>query len=131
MIPFNLPLEIRDEIQAIPIPLIARNNDKLAWKFSPKGNFDMGSAYLLATNLMEAESFAGSRIWKLQTLLRIQIFIWRCMHNSIAVKEAFAKRGIPLATTCLMCHSDLNPSLMRSEIATWLNQYGTTRNPLF
>lgn len=62
MIPFNLPLEIRDEIQAIPIPLIARNNDKLAWKFSPKGNFDMGSAYLLATNLMEAESFAGSRI---------------------------------------------------------------------
>ena len=107
MIPFNLPLEIRDEIQAIPIPLIARNNDKLAWKFSPKGNFDMGSAYLLATNLMEVESFAGSRIWKLQTLLRIQIFIWRCMHNSIVVKETFAKRGIPLATTCLMCHSNL------------------------
>ena len=53
-IPFNLPLGIREEIQATPIPLIARNNDKLAWKFSPKGSFDMGSAYLIASNLMEA-----------------------------------------------------------------------------
>ena len=105
-IPFNLPLKIKDEIQATPIPLIARNNDKLAWKYSPKGSFDIGSAYLIATNLMEAKSFAGSWIWKLQTLPRILIFIWRCMHNSIAVKKVVAKRGILLDTSCLMCQSD-------------------------
>ena len=70
-IPFNLPLGIREEIQATPIPLIARTKDKLAWKFSPKGSFDMGSAYLIASNLMEAETFAGSWIWNLQTLPRI------------------------------------------------------------
>lgn len=105
-IPFNLPLGIREEIQATPIPLIARNNDKLAWKFSPKGSFDMGSAYLIASNLMEAESFAGSWIWKLQTLPRIQMFIWRCMHNSIAVKEVIAKRGILIDTSCPMCQSE-------------------------
>ena len=109
-IPFNLPLGIRDEIQATPIPLIARNNDKLAWKYSPKGSFDMGSAYLIASNLMEADSFAGSWIWKLQTLPRIQMFIWRCMHNSIAVKEVVAKRGILIDTSYPMCHSD-NESL--------------------
>ncbi|XP_075636557.1 uncharacterized protein LOC142608762 [Castanea sativa] len=59
-IPFNIPSEIRDEIQAIPIPLLARNNDKLAWKFSPKGCFDMRSAYLIANNLVEDVTFAGS-----------------------------------------------------------------------
>ena len=105
-IPFNLPLKIKDEIQATPIPLIARNNDKLAWKYSPKWSFDIGSAYLIATNLMEAKSFAGSWIWKLQTLPRIQMFIWRCPHNSVAVKEVIANRGILLDTSCPMCHSD-------------------------
>ncbi|KAL4621362.1 hypothetical protein ACB092_06G222000 [Castanea dentata] len=104
-IPFNIPLEIRDVIQAIPIPLIARNNDKLAWKFSPRGSFDMRSAYLIVKNLVEAGTFAGSWIWKLQTLPRIQIFIWRCIHESIAVKKVLAKRGIPLDTTCSMCQA--------------------------
>ena len=66
----------------------------------------MGSAYLIASNLMEAESFAGSWIWNLQTLPRIQMFIWRCMHNSIAVKEVIAKRGILIETSCPMCHSE-------------------------
>ena len=106
MIPFNLPSEIRDEIQAISISLLARNKDKLAWKLSPKGSFDMGSAYLIATNLMEAESFDVSWIWKLNTLPRIQMFIWRCMHRSIAVKEVLAKRGISLDNSCPMCQSD-------------------------
>lgn len=105
-IPFVLPPEIRDEIQAVPIPLISRSKDNLARKYSPKGSFDMKSAYLLATNLMEAESFSGTWIWKLQTLPRIQIFIWRCMRNSIVVKESLASRGIPLVTSCPLCHSE-------------------------
>ena len=65
----------------------------------------MKSFYLLATNMMEAESFLGSWIWKLQTLPRIQMFIWRCMHNSIGVKECLANRGIPLDTSCPLCHN--------------------------
>ena len=63
----------------------------------------MKSAYLLATNQMEADSFSGSWIWKLQTLPRIQMFIWKCMHNSFGVKECLAKRGIPLDTSCPLC----------------------------
>ena len=66
----------------------------------------MGSAYLIATNLMEAESFDVSWIWKLNTLPRIQMFIWRCMHMSIAVKEVLAKKGISLDTSCPMCQFD-------------------------
>ena len=61
-IPFELPLEIKADIQAVPLSVPARSSDKLAWKFFAKGIFDMKSFYLLATNMMEAESFLGSWI---------------------------------------------------------------------
>lgn len=78
-IPFELPSEVKTDIQAVPIPLVARCSDNLAWKFSSKGDFDMRSAYLLAINFLGNDSFSGSWIWKLPSLLRIQMFIWKCM----------------------------------------------------
>lgn len=96
---------MKDDIQAIPIPRVGRCGDKLAWKFSLEGDFDMRSAYLLAINTSDNDSFSGSRIWKLPSLPRIQMFIWKCMQQSIGVKDCLAKRGIPLDTTCPICHS--------------------------
>ena len=61
MIPFELPQNIKAEIQGTPIPIMARGGDKLVWKFSPKGGFEMRSAYLLTTNSLEAPLF----LWKL------------------------------------------------------------------
>ena len=95
-IPFEIPSEINADIQAVPLPVVSRSSDKLTWKFYAKGSFDMKSAYFLATDQMETNSFSGSWIWKLQTLPRIQMFIWRCMQNSIGVKEFLAKKGISL-----------------------------------
>lgn len=103
-IPFELPPKVKADIQAVPIPLVARCSDKLAWKFSPKGDFDLRSAYCLATNSSSNDSFSGSWIWKLPSLPRIQIFIWKCMKQSIGVKECLANKGIPLDTTCPLCH---------------------------
>ncbi|XP_065639085.1 uncharacterized protein LOC136071559 [Quercus suber] len=102
-IPFDIPSEIKADIQAVPVPAVARCNDKLAWKFSAKGSFDMKSAYFLATDQKETNSFSGSWIWKLQSLPRIQMFIWRCMRNSIGVKECLARRGISLDISCPLC----------------------------
>ena len=66
----------------------------------------MRSAYRLAINSSANESFSGSWIWKLPSLPRIQIFIWKCMQQSIGVKECLANRGIPLETTCPLCHTE-------------------------
>ena len=90
----------------MPTPLVARNGDKMAWKHLAKGGFDMKSAYLLASNLGNTKLFLGTWIWRLHTLPRIQMFIWRCMHNSIGVKECLARRGIPIDNTCPLCHSE-------------------------
>ncbi|KAK9998840.1 hypothetical protein SO802_018443 [Lithocarpus litseifolius] len=74
---------VRRKIQATPFPCVARNEDKLAWNPSPKGPFDLRSAYLLASEPLPDSTFQGKWIWKLDTLPRIQTFIWKCMHKSI------------------------------------------------
>ena len=47
-IPFELPLEVKRLIQATPVTLLSRGVDKLAWSGSPKGTFDLKSAYRIA-----------------------------------------------------------------------------------
>jgi len=43
----EFPNDIKRAIQATPIPLAARTEDKLAWKLSSKGEFDLKTAYSL------------------------------------------------------------------------------------
>ena len=81
----DLPNEVLRDIMATPIPFSARFEDKLAWKHSARGDFDLKSAYLLATNIMGDASFKGQWIWKLKILPRIQMFVWKCLHLSLGV----------------------------------------------
>ena len=72
---------------------------------SPKGVFNARSAYLLASDQQELLSFNGTWIWKLCTLPKIQMFIWKYLHKAIGVKERLAARGMHLDDTCPLCHS--------------------------
>ena len=59
------------------------------------GEFDSKNAYLLAIDEdPEAPDFHGKWIWKLKTLPKIQIFLWKCMHLRLPVKSILALRGI-------------------------------------
>ena len=51
MLQMELPKNIQREILATPIPLAARAEDKLAWKLSAKGDFDLKLAYSLTYRL--------------------------------------------------------------------------------
>ena len=59
-------------VVATPIHLVARSEDKLAWKLYPKGEFDMKSMYLLMLDPYIEAPFKAKWIWKLKTLPRIQ-----------------------------------------------------------
>ncbi|XP_075655084.1 uncharacterized protein LOC142625285 [Castanea sativa] len=104
-IPFDLPPEIKESIQAVPFPIAARSVDKLAWKGSSKGGFSSKGAYRLATQSLKAFCFPGSWIWKTCTLPKIQMFIWKCMHNSVGVRSYLAKRGLHISLDCPLCHT--------------------------
>lgn len=85
---------IRREVQATPISCVVRNKDRIAWKPSPKGFFILRSAYLLASEPLPDPAFHGKWIWKLDTLPRIQTFIWKCRHQSIGVRDNLQARGM-------------------------------------
>lgn len=104
LIPFELPSEIKTAIQVVPAPIFARNGDKLAWKMSPKGDFNARSAYLLALDQQDLNSSIGPGFGS-STLPKIQMFIWKCLHQAIGVKERLVAKGMHLDDTCLMCHS--------------------------
>ena len=101
-----LPSEIISELKATPIPLTTRMNDRLAWKYSPRGEFDLKSAYLLTTAARGDVPFMGNWIWKLKTMPRIQIFVWKCMHYSIGVNQCLMSRGVNVESNCPRCHRE-------------------------
>ena len=69
------PDKVLRDIMATPITFSTRIEDRLAWKHSVKGVFDLKSAYLLATDVIGDASFNGQWIWKLKMLPRIQMFV--------------------------------------------------------
>ena len=75
-IPFDLPLDIKESIKAVPFPIASRSGDKLVWKGSSNGDFSSKGAYLVATKPSEVVPFRGAWIWKLNTLPKIQMFLW-------------------------------------------------------
>ena len=63
---FEFPDFIKQELQAMPFALASRGEDKLTWKDSEHGIFNLGSAYKTVTYQGNTNSFRGKRIWKVR-----------------------------------------------------------------
>ena len=99
-----LPTNIQKEIQAMPRSWVSNEEDRLIWAASSNGNFNLNSAYLLADQFDNSVStFNGKWIWKINTLPRVQSFIWMCFHESLATRERLASRGMQIETSCPLC----------------------------
>lgn len=57
-----LPSEIINELKAMPTPQFAQVEGRLAWKYSPRGGFDLKSAYLLSIDSRGDAPFKGDWI---------------------------------------------------------------------
>ncbi|XP_030940193.1 aspartate aminotransferase, cytoplasmic isozyme 2-like [Quercus lobata] len=124
---FNLPSDIKDKINAIPIQLFGRKEDRLIWSLTKDGEFSTASAYKLASkDDGETDSFIGDWVWKLDTLPRIQSFFWLCHHRSIPVREMLAIRGLledlgfaPSGVVVLLHACAHNPTSVDPTIQQW------------
>ena len=105
-IPFELTPEIKSTIQAILISLADGGRDRIGWRGNARGCFDLKSAYSFAREVDDVEIIDAGWIWKLETLPKIKTFLWRCVHNSIGVKDCLARRGFMDDKGCFMCHRD-------------------------
>ena len=72
---FELPDSLKLELQAIPYAVASRGCDKLAWKDSEHGMFNLWSKYKIAMYKDRLFSFRGNWIWKAKILRRIQYFV--------------------------------------------------------
>ena len=130
------PDEILRDIMVTPIPFSARFEDRLAWKYSANGDFDLKSAYLLATDNRGDASFKGQWIWKLKILPRIQMFVWKCMHLSLGVNQCLVDRGLLMEACCPRCHGEVE-SIMHMlrdcpfSRTVWNHLGGCVNNSIF
>lgn len=103
---FDLPLNIKLEIQATPYAIATRSEDRLSWAANSHGNFDLKSVYNLATTRSVNHDFEGHWIWKVKILPKIQFFVRKCFHNNIGVKDCLVSRGISSDPSCPRCRDD-------------------------
>ena len=129
-IPFELPVVFKRMIQATPTAVVSRGVDKLAWVDSPKGTFNLSSAYRIAIG-KENNCLSPVRwIGKADMLPRIKTFLWLCTHNSIAVKVYLEKRSVVHETLCPICQGGSETILHALRDCTHIkhvwNQLGVT-----
>ena len=80
----------------------------MSWISNPRREFDSNNAYLITCRAnTNEECFWGNWIWKLKNLPKINLFLWKCFHNSIPVKIILAHRGIQLSPACDICNDQL------------------------
>lgn len=95
---FLFPPNLLGFLQATPLRFLFTREDVLSWEGNPKGKLDIRSAYRLALeNDKQLPLFEGWWIWKLNTLPRIKVFLWKCAHSSLQSKVC-SSLGVSLKT---------------------------------
>ena len=106
-ISFESPSLLAHSIRAIPVRAASRREVHICWVSSSKGEFDSKNAYMLALGLSPNDpKFEGNWVWKLKTLPKIQLFVWKYLLQSIPTKSILAQRGFNGDTSCDWCHED-------------------------
>ena len=91
-------------MRATPLRRYTVRENHRSWISSLNGDFDPSNVYLLAINEnLETPDFHGKWIWKLQTLPKIKMFLWKCLHMSLLVKAILTHRGIGGLGGCDSC----------------------------
>ena len=109
---FVFPNHILNAIRAIPLRRYVVREDHRSWISSLNGEFDSRNAYLLSIDEnLEIPGFHGKWIWKIHTLPKIKIFLWKCLHMSLPVKAILTHHGIGSLEGCDSC-TELEESII-------------------
>ena len=82
-------------LRDVPFPSSHWCEDKVVWGYSPSRDFDQKAAYTIAKgDNGSLVRFEGDWVWKVDSMLKIKFFLWKCYHRSIPVKEVLQERGI-------------------------------------
>ncbi|XP_026410439.1 uncharacterized protein LOC113305639 [Papaver somniferum] len=96
----------------LTIPLQLDQPDKLIWPFTTSGIFTTSSAYkLLCEQHLTTDSSLGLspqfwlRLWKFKIPYKLQMFMWKCLHNVVPVKARIFHHADPDIRYCVLCNT--------------------------
>ena len=109
------PFPICEEIMKILLPKTSAGGDKLLWKHSKSGDFEVKTVYRLLlkdclasstdcyrVNLVESKIWA--LIWKIKLPQKICTFVWKLLHDCLPTLQLLKTRGISNDGLCPMCN---------------------------
>ncbi|GLT59278.1 hypothetical protein SLA2020_321070 [Shorea laevis] len=104
LIAYSLPIDIVNNLKAIPLQYSNLGVDTFTWGFSSNGLFKSKSAYYLAKNLPLHSDCSWSWVCRVDTIPRIQFFLWLLKHNRLLTYETLFNWGIIDSNICPRCH---------------------------
>ena len=103
----NIP-DILHKIIGIPIPVIS-TKDSFCWSLSSTGRFTT-TTWLAQEQSQAAPLWSFKWIWQIDTMPKIQIFLWQMCHNTLPVKSTLLRRGCQIDPQCPLCQDDVESS---------------------
>jgi zinc-binding in reverse transcriptase len=79
--------------------------DSINWDRHAAGKFTTASAYKFITNTPHIRVSTG-RLWKIGVSLRVAVFIWFMLNDSILTIDNLRRRGFQLTNICPLCWKD-------------------------
>jgi len=79
------------------------------WRLDSLGDFNTKSATWLAhkSQQLSGPDWDHKCIWKVDTMPKIQIFLWQLFHEALPVKGILIKRGLNHNPSCSLCLDDI------------------------
>ncbi|XP_075659252.1 uncharacterized protein LOC142629156 [Castanea sativa] len=102
-------------LQILQIPISKTNFvlDKLLWRFSKNGEYQVKKAYELLTRddsshprYFQANMGWWRTFWKIKVPLKISTFIWKLLHNCLPTFLNLHARGISSSKLCPLCNEE-------------------------
>ncbi|KAL0004941.1 hypothetical protein SO802_012502 [Lithocarpus litseifolius] len=115
------PHHVYKEIFSLPISKTGCFNDKLLWKHSSFGDFQVHKAYsLLLKDFQVSYPNSGPRvsipqevwrlIWRVKLTLKIDTFVWKLLHDSLPTFLNLNSRRINVYRDCPLCNIKVESS---------------------
>ncbi|XP_050278159.1 uncharacterized protein LOC126719671 [Quercus robur] len=105
------PPSLARKIFQIPISKTNSVQDKLVWKHSSDGVYNVKKAYeilnleqLQPSNLNPFNQVVWTKLWKVKTPLKINTFVWKLLLDSLPTFSNLRSRGILADSNCPFCN---------------------------
>jgi hypothetical protein len=99
-----VPSSIIQKMHAIVLPHDSYGEDVQLWPGNRAGNFTVSVAYHLITREMTyIVDKTWTRVWKIDCIERIKVFIWQLIHDRLLTKAKLARwhLGDPFCVNCI------------------------------